>query len=197
MRASGTARYGVKREQDALVHTQQAAPVESTLAQCPWDQVQFWSPTSTTFSRSLSLAAGDAVIAERRMTFWEGCNQYPQAIAWSLLVSCAIIMEAYDKCLISNLYALPSFRKAYGYQSSTLKPSQKAGYQISSAWQAGLINGAVCGEIFGLLFNGYLTERLGYRKTMILTLAWMSLSIFLTFFAVGIKMLLISQILCG
>jgi len=50
--------------------------------------------------------------------------------------------------LINGFYALPSFNKKYGYQL----PNGE--YEITTAWQQSLINGAVVGEIFGLMFNG-------------------------------------------
>jgi MFS transporter, SP family, general alpha glucoside:H+ symporter len=129
--------------------------------------------------------------AEHRMTFLQGMKLYPKAIGWSVMLSLTIVMEGYDTALINSFYAFPVFKKAYGVDEG------RGDYQISAAWQSGLTNGAVIGEIIGLFFNGYITERIGYRYTMIGALLAMSLWIFLSFFAFNIEMLLVSQILCG
>lgn len=129
--------------------------------------------------------------AERRMSFLQGMRLYPKAVGWSVILSLTIVMEGYDTALINSFYAFPVFKKAYGVNLGG------GDYQISAAWQSGLTNGAVVGEILGLFFNGYITERIGYRWTMIGALLAMSLWIFLAFFAFNIEMLLVSQILCG
>ena len=149
--------------------------------------------------RRLSVDARAATKAEHKMTFTRGAKLYPRAILWSLLLSCTIIMEGYDLTLISSFFAFPEFRRSYG---TPINPNAPPGtgqrdYQISPAWQSGLTNAAVTGEIIGLLFNGWLTDRFGYHRTMVFTLIWMSLFVFLAFFAVNIKMLLVSQVLCG
>jgi SP family general alpha glucoside:H+ symporter-like MFS transporter len=140
---------------------------------------------------SLSADATKATKAEHKMTFLQGVRLYPKAIGWSVLLSFTIVMEGYDTTLINSFYAFPIFRKSYG---------TKIGYhdwQISPAWQSGLTNGAVAGEIIGLLFNGYLTDRFGYQKTMIGALIWLCMFVFLAFFSFNIEMLLASEIMCG
>ncbi|KAL8243766.1 hypothetical protein R6Q59_010024 [Mikania micrantha] len=147
--------------------------------------------------RRLSADARAATEAERKLTFWSGCRLYPKAIAWSLLLSTTIIMEGYDLTLINSFYAFPIFRRSYGEPIHPNNPEGQQNFQISARWQSGLTNAAVAGEIIGLFFNGLLTDRFGYHKTMVATLVWISLSVFLAFFAVNIRMLLASQILCG
>lgn len=147
--------------------------------------------------RRLSVEARAATKAEHAMTFLRGCNLYPKAIAWSLLLSMTIVMEGYDLTLINSFFAFPVFRRSYGQRVHSANSQNQPEYQISPAWQTGLTNAAVSGEIIGLLFNGILTERFGYHKTMVGTLIWMSLFVFLAFFAVNIRMLLVAQILCG
>ncbi|KIX02378.1 uncharacterized protein Z518_08319 [Rhinocladiella mackenziei CBS 650.93] len=97
-------------------------------------------------------------------------------MAWSALLRMTIVMEGYDTTLINSFYAFPVFR-------------QSCGEQISPAWQSGLTNAAAAGEILGLIFNGFLTDRFGYHNTMVGTLIWMSLFVFLSFFAINIRML--------
>jgi SP family general alpha glucoside:H+ symporter-like MFS transporter len=140
---------------------------------------------------TLSADAKKATKAEHKMTFWQGVRLYPKAIGWSVLLSFTIVMEGYDTTLINSFYAFPVFRKSYGTQI------ENQDYQISASWQSGLTNGAVAGEIIGLLFNGYLTDRYGYQKTMIGALIWLCLFVFLAFFSFNVEMLLASEIMCG
>lgn len=147
--------------------------------------------------RRLSIEARAATKAEHNMTFVRGCRLYPKAMLWSLLLSLTIVMEGYDLTLINSFYAFPIFRQSYGVPSRPDAPPGQRDYQISPAWQSGLTNAAVSGEILGLMFNGFLTDRFGYHKTMVFTLVWMCLFVFLAFFAININMLLGAQILCG
>ena len=147
--------------------------------------------------RRLSVEARAATKAEHAMTFARGCRLYPNAIAWSLLLSMTIVMEGYDLTLINSFFAFPVFRRAYGEPLHPNAPPGQKDFQISPAWQSGLTNAAVVAEIVGLFFNGFLTDRFGYHKTMVGTLIWMSLFVFLAFFAINIRMLLVAQVFCG
>jgi SP family general alpha glucoside:H+ symporter-like MFS transporter len=49
--------------------------------------------------------------------------------------------------------------------------------------QAGLSDGATAGEILGLSINGTVSELLGYRKTMMVSLVAVSAFVFILFFA--------------
>jgi MFS transporter, SP family, general alpha glucoside:H+ symporter len=142
--------------------------------------------------RRMSIEARAAARAEHKMSLAEGLKLYPKAIGWSLLLSLTIIMEGYDTALITSFYAFPVFRRNYG----TRIPNTKD-YQIPPPWQSGLLGAALCGEILGLACNGLLTDRFGYRKTLLGALLWLSVCIFFAFFAFNIEMLLVSQILCG
>jgi MFS transporter, SP family, general alpha glucoside:H+ symporter len=93
--------------------------------------------------------------------------------------------------IINSFYAFPEFKKAYG----EMEPG--GDYQITTAWQSALTNGAIVGEIFGLLFNGHLTERFGYRYTLMGALVALCIFIFLAFFAFNIGLLMASEVLCG
>ena len=147
--------------------------------------------------RRLSVEARAATKAEHAMTFIRGCRLYPKAMLWSLVLSMTIVMEGYDLTLINSFYAFPVFRRSYGQPLNPEAPPDQRDYQISPAWQSGLTNAAVSGEILGLMFNGFLTDRFGYHKTMVFTLIWMSLFVFIAFFAINIQMLLAAQVLCG
>ncbi|CBX90414.1 hypothetical protein IAQ61_001917 [Plenodomus lingam] len=135
--------------------------------------------------------ANKASESEQKMTLREGIRLYPKAIAWSVLLSAAIIMEGFDKVLIANLMAVPAFKERFG------SPIADGSYEITAAWQAGLTNGAFVGEFCGLFLNGIIADKLGYKKTMIGALFLTNLFIFVVFFAQNITMLLIGLILCG
>lgn len=147
--------------------------------------------------RRLSVEARNATEAERKVTFLRGCKLYPKAIGWSVLLSLTIVMEGFGTTLIASFFAFPIFRRAYGTPADPTRQSGHLNYQISASWQSGLQNGAVASEIIGLFFNGLLTERFGYHKTMVGSLIWMCLFVFLFFFAFNIQMLLAAQVLCG
>jgi len=137
--------------------------------------------------------AKDATDVEKSMTLLQAFKTYPRAVIFSMILSTAIIMEGYDVVLLANLYAFPSFNKKYG--RATGDPTDP--YVISAPWQAGLSNGANIGEILGLFINGIVSERYGYRKTMIVSLVAVTGFIFIPFFAKNLIDLEIGEILCG
>ncbi|KAK6345779.1 hypothetical protein TWF718_007685 [Orbilia javanica] len=135
--------------------------------------------------------AREATEIEHSLSLWENIRLYPKSIAWSVLMSTAIIMEGYDVVLMGSFYAHPSFNKKYG----TLQPNGT--YQISAAWQSGLSNGVNIGAMFGLALNGIVSERYGYRKTMMASLVFTTAFIFILFFAQNVQTLLVGEILLG
>jgi SP family general alpha glucoside:H+ symporter-like MFS transporter len=159
-------------------------------------------PTDTVF-RKMSVAnpnmpsimneAKDATENEKSMSIIQAFKTYPKAVMFSMCLSTAIIMEGYDVVLLANFYAFPTFNKRYG--NATGNP--KNPYQIPAPWQAGLSNGANVGEILGLFINGIVSERYGYRKTMIVSLIAVCGFIFIPFFAKDLIDLEIGEILCG
>lgn len=132
-----------------------------------------------------------ATEAEHSMTLLQGLKTYPKAVGWSILLSTAIVMEGFDLVLINSLFALPAFQKRFGSQTAD------GSYQVSAAWQTGLSNGALVGEILGLFFAGIIAERYGFKKTMIGALIMVTCFIFIVFFAQNVTMLLVGEILCG
>ena len=128
---------------------------------------------------------------EHKMSLWQGIRLYPKAVAWSILISTCICMEGYDVCLLSNFYAFPQFNQKYGQELPG------GTYQVPARWQSGLSNGANVGEIIGLFINGWVSERYGYRYTvmacLVLLIAWTS--IFFT--AKSVIAIQVAEILCG
>ncbi|KAM0749707.1 putative MFS alpha-glucoside transporter [Meredithblackwellia eburnea MCA 4105] len=136
-------------------------------------------------------AAKNAAAKERDMTLLEGIRLYPKAVAWSILISSCIIMEGYDISLVSNFYAFPQFNKKYGVQLAD------GSYQVPAPWQAGLSNGANVGEIIGLFLNGIISERFGYRYTVLGCLICMMGFTAISFTAQNVQTLQVFEILCG
>ncbi|KAJ0138776.1 putative Sorbose reductaseOU2 [Fusarium oxysporum f. sp. albedinis] len=100
-------------------------------------------------------------------------------------------MEGYDMKLIGSLNAQPAFTKRYGHQLLS------GDYQITAAWQAGLSNGASFGSLIGLYLNGHVSERLGFKKALLLSLSFITAAVFTPFFAPSVEVLLVGQICQG
>lgn len=66
-----------------------------------------------------------------------------------------------------------------------------------ASWQSGLLMAMNVGQVLGLLLNGLVAERLGYRKTMMGSLVLVMACIFLLFFAHNKEMLLVGELLMG
>lgn len=151
-------------------------------------------PTDTDHKKAADKVINDARLAtekEHSMSLWQGLKLYPKAIGWSVLISTCIAMEGYDVCLLSNFYGFPPFQKKYGEQLSD------GSYEISAPWQAGLSNGVTVGEIIGLMINGWVSERYGYRYTVITCLVLIIAFTAIFFTAQTVVHLLVAEILCG
>ncbi|KAF7554193.1 hypothetical protein G7046_g6883 [Stylonectria norvegica] len=128
---------------------------------------------------------------EQKMTLMQGVRLYPKAICWSILISTCIAMEGYDISLVNNFYAFPQFNEKYGVLG------KDGTYQVPARWQAGLSNGANCGEIIGLFINGFVSERFGYRYTVMACLVMVAGFTAIFFTAQNVQTLLVAEILCG
>lgn len=128
---------------------------------------------------------------EQKMTLLEGIRLYPKAIGWSMLISTCIVMEGFQVCLLPNFYAFPQFREKYGVRLPN------GDYQVPAPWQAGMSNGANVGSIIGLIINGYLSEKIGYRKTVMGALVLITAFISILFTADNVQTLLVGEILLG
>ncbi|KAI1383797.1 sugar transporter [Hypoxylon trugodes] len=141
---------------------------------------------------TLVAEAKQATNTEQQMTLLKAVNLYPKAIFWSLLLSSTLIMEGYDLALLSSLYASPVFNKKFGtYNAASGK------WAVSAAWQSGLSNGARAGEILGLIFAGWLSDRYGYKMTTIGSLILIMSFVFVLFFAPNVQVLVVGEVLCG
>ncbi|KKY39786.1 putative maltose permease mal31 [Diaporthe ampelina] len=136
--------------------------------------------------------AARATAAEHSMTLRQGLKTHKKAAIWSVLISATIIMEGYDTQLLGNFWGYNAFRQKFGEYSG-----EEHGWQITSAWQAGLNDISGVGNIIGAMLNGYLTAKYGHRIVLMGSLAWLSAAIFISFFAPRIEVLLIGQFLCN
>lgn len=140
---------------------------------------------------SLVSDAREAAQQERLMPLWTACKLYPKAILFSMGLSLAVIMEGYDTWLLGSLYGVPSFSKKFG------KPTSTGSFTVTAQWQSALTNGQAAGQIIGLLINGIISDRFGYRKTMTGSLVVLTGLLFLQFFAKDVGMLTAAYVLCS
>jgi len=145
-------------------------------------------------TKSNNLTIANAKLAtekEHNMTLLQGIKLYPKAVFWSILISTCIAMEGYDVCLLGAFYAHPKFNEKYGVMLAD------GTYQVPARWQAGLSNGANVGEIIGLFINGFVSERFGYRYTVMTCLVMIAAVTAVFFTAQNVQTLLVAEILCG
>ncbi|KAL2829337.1 general substrate transporter [Aspergillus pseudoustus] len=102
-------------------------------------------------------------------------------------------MDGYDMSLLTSFFTFPVFQRSYG----STEGDEQGRYYISSVWQAALVNGTQAGVIIGLLGNGVVAGRFGYRRTLISALLVLGAFVFLAVFATNLETLLAAQILCG
>ncbi|KJZ77675.1 hypothetical protein HIM_02852 [Hirsutella minnesotensis 3608] len=135
--------------------------------------------------------AAAASEAERNMGLLKSLKIYRKACLWSIFFSTCIVLEGYDTVILNNLYAYPPFQRKFGVEQPD------GSFQLTAAWQSGLSNGALCGQILGLFVNGIIADRFGYRKTLIGALIGCTGFIFILFFSESLVQLLIGEILIG
>ncbi|GAB7366889.1 hypothetical protein MBLNU230_g1251t1 [Neophaeotheca triangularis] len=135
--------------------------------------------------------AAAATNAEHNAGLLANLKKFPHAVGWSVLLSATIIMEGFDIVLINSLLAVPAFQRAFGEQMPD------GSWEITAAWQAGLTNGALAGQVMGLFLNGIIADRYGFRKTMIGALMATTAFIFIVFFTQSLPQLLVGLFLCG
>lgn len=150
--------------------------------------VEFTAAHLSTSKNNAQHAAAD----EKQMSLLRAIKLYPKAVGWSVVLSSALIMEGYDLALLGSLYGSPQFNMKYG------KLNPKTGkWSVPANWQSALSNGARAGEVIGLLINGFVSERYGYRRTLIGALASITAFVFILFFAPNIQTLVIGEVFCG
>ncbi|KAI5928356.1 sugar transporter [Camillea tinctor] len=133
--------------------------------------------------------------AETKLSVRQALKFYRKAVIWSVIMSMATIMESYDLILMTSFFAFPQFVKKYG----ELLPNGT--YSIPSQWQVALSLGSIVGMIPGVFASGSLTDRFGYRLTMLWSHVALTGFIFVPFFAPSVEILLVGMFLmavpCG
>lgn len=90
--------------------------------------------------------------------------------------------------LNGNFVAQTAFKNHYGVETPN-------GRVIPTKWQSSLFQAGQCGAFVGVLIAGPITNRIGYRRTTILGLVLMILTILVSFFVSSLDLLLQSRYL--
>ncbi|KAF4170046.1 hypothetical protein CNMCM6936_005191 [Aspergillus lentulus] len=136
--------------------------------------------------------AQESDAADRLLTVRQALSKYKKAVFWAMFLSTSLIMEGYDLVIITSFYGQSQFIERFG------EFSDKAGKKvITAAWQSGLSNSSMVGQLTGLLLNAYAQDRFGCRPTMMFFMAWMALMIFIPVFAPSLPILAWGEAMCG
>jgi SP family general alpha glucoside:H+ symporter-like MFS transporter len=143
-----------------------------------------------TLAKAIFHDAKEATETEHATTPLQGFKMYPKAVAWSTLITMAVVMDGYDETLLKSLFAEKAFQKQFG------EPTKK-GYQVTAPWQTGTTNAATIGIMLGICLNGLIRERVGMKRTMLASCIVLLGFVFILFFAQSPAMLLAGELLCG
>ena len=69
--------------------------------------------------------------------------------------------------------------------------------EISAAWQSGLSNSALVGELAGLAVNFFATDRFGCRRTYCVFMVWLACAIFISVVAPSLSVLAFGEAMSG
>lgn len=155
--------------------------------------------TAFEFTKSDAVVDADAIKQgalqnkefEDNLGFLDALKKYRKAVFWSCLMSTSLIMEGFDHSYITAFFGFTSFVEQYG----VLQPDGT--YAIPSKWQTAINDGVLATEIIILFFVGSITDRLGYRWTMIMSLAMIAAFIFIQFFSTTLPVYLVGEVLLG
>ncbi|KAJ5194499.1 uncharacterized protein N7498_007937 [Penicillium cinerascens] len=141
--------------------------------------------------QATSNEAAAATRRETQMGFIASVKQHPKALFWSFAVSLVVIMDGYDTALIGTLQGFPAFKHRFGYVGKSND------YQVPPRWQTAIGMASPVGNIFGIFINSLVTERVGHKKMLLLSLVILTGFIFIQFFAKNIQQIFAGEILCG
>ncbi|KAG7195389.1 uncharacterized protein KQ657_003918 [Scheffersomyces spartinae] len=103
-------------------------------------------------------------------------------------------MEGYQTNLLNSFYGFPAFKEHFG----TFYPEKDGGvWEIPAHWQTSLSMCVYVGEFFGLFVAGLVSDRIGYRWTLIGALMMVAGFIFVLFFSTSLGMIAAGEILLG
>ncbi|KAK2925666.1 hypothetical protein FoTM2_014032 [Fusarium oxysporum f. sp. vasinfectum] len=132
----------------------------------------------------------DAFDAEQR-EHEQGVWAAREGPSMGLLLGIHYVMESFDMFLNGNFVALPAFQKHYGVHV------EGSGWTIPTRWQSALFQAGQCGAFVGVFLAGPITNKFGYRWTTIFALMLMNATIFISFFANSLELLVVGQALEG
>ncbi|KAF9699104.1 hypothetical protein EKO04_002701 [Ascochyta lentis] len=132
-------------------------------------------------------ASYEAENREHDMTLLEAVRDYPMACFWAFVFCFTIVMESFDMFLNGNFVALAAFKQRYGVEVAD------GTFAIPTKWQSSLFQAGQCGAFIGVFLAGPITNRIGYRWTTLLALVLMNATIFISFFADSLEVLVIGQ----
>ncbi|KAF1923841.1 uncharacterized protein M421DRAFT_404788 [Didymella exigua CBS 183.55] len=134
--------------------------------------------------------ANDA--ADCSLTLRAALKKYRRAVFWAMFLSTSLIMEGYDVVIITSFYGQTQFLERFG--ELDVRAGKKL---ISPAWQSGLTNSALIGQLAGLVVNECAQDRFGCRRTMMFFMGWMMCAIFIVFFVPSLSLLTFSEAMSG
>ncbi|KZM28416.1 uncharacterized protein EKO05_0004852 [Ascochyta rabiei] len=147
---------------------------------------------STTTGHGATDGTNAAIHNEHKMTIRQSLRFWWKAIVFSFVISLAVVMEGYDTSLMNKFFAFEPFKNRFGDETNP-----EGGRVVSSRWQTIILNGTQVGCILGLIINGYITEWIGYKKTMVVSMVVMTGAIFIPFFSTSLEMFLVGGIIQG
>ncbi|KAJ5671977.1 hypothetical protein N7507_001104 [Penicillium longicatenatum] len=124
---------------------------------------------------------------EHQQGVWAGVKAHPWACFWAFIMCFTIVMESFDMFLNTNFVAVKQFQITYGVKTG---PDS---WTIPTRWQSALFQSGQCGAFVGVFLAGPITNRIGYRWTTILALMMMNATIFISFFAKSLAVMVIGQ----
>ncbi|KEF63625.1 MFS transporter, SP family, general alpha glucoside:H+ symporter [Exophiala aquamarina CBS 119918] len=136
--------------------------------------------------------AQESDAADRQLTIPQALKKYKKAVFWSCLLSTALIMEGYDVVIINSFFGQTQFRERFGTFDD--KSGKKI---ITPAWQSGLANSALVGQLAGLAATSFAQDRFGCRPTYLFFMAWMCAVIFIAVFAPSLSVLAFGEAMSG
>jgi len=181
----------IKTSGNAAVDNANANDSDSTASEAPKPSPLPTPPIPNARVILMCEQAQDASTQEHQMTIRQSITIYKPAIWICFFWSASVIMQSFNITLIPSFFAQEQFSEKFGILSAEGK------YEISAGWRTGLTVGALIGEMIGLVLSGIISEKYGYRKTMIGALIATTGFIFIPFFANSIEALLVGQILGG
>lgn len=141
--------------------------------------------TSEKAAHRLDEAADQANHVETSLSIRDAFRYYRKAVAWSVGVTSATIMDSYMILLSNSFYAQPQFQKQFGEQLPN------GNYSIPARWQVGVSMAGLCGLIIGVFSNGYFADKWGLRRLMIASHVALLGFVFILFFAENIATILV------